>query len=143
MKTNSGKMENKNYKIGKAFFEKEWNDEKIKIHSECVIEACINMSLSTDLNQNIFIIAGWIHDLGRKIDKDSHHVLSLDFLKEFLKENTNFTEIEKELKDCILNHRSEGNPETIYGLIFKCADKVALHNNKWLEYKKNKKSSCS
>ena len=135
MKTNSGKMENKKYKIGKAFFEKKWNDEKIKIHSECVIDACINMSLSTDLNQDIFIIAGWIHDLGRKIDKDTHHIISLDFLKEFLEENKEFIQFKKELEDCIINHRSDGNPETIYGLIFKCADKVALHNNKWLEYK--------
>lgn len=136
-------MENKRYKIGKAFFEKKWNDEKIKIHSECVIDACINMSLRTDLNQDIFIIAGWIHDLGKKIDKDTHHIISLDFLKEFLEENKEFIQFKTELEDCIINHRSDGKPETIYGLIFKCADKVALHNNKWLEYKNNKKSSCS
>ncbi len=136
-------MENKRYKIGKAFFEKKWNDEKIKIHSECVIDACINMSLRTDLNQDIFIIAGWIHDLGKKIDKDTHHIISLDFLKEFLEENKEFIQFKTELEDCIINHRSDGKPETIYGLIFKCADKVALHNNKWLEYKNNKKSSSS
>jgi HD superfamily phosphodiesterase len=140
MRTSSGTMENKTDNIGKAFFEKKWNDEKIKIHSECVIEACINMSLNTNLNQDIFIIAGWIHDLGIKIDKDKHHISSLDFLKEFLEENKEFSSFKKELDDCILNHRSDGNPETIYGIVFKCADKVALHNNKWLEYKKNKTS---
>lgn len=137
MKTNSGKMENKKYKIGKSFFEEKWNDEKIKIHAECVIDACINMSLNTDLNQDIFIIAGWIHDLGRKIDKGKHHIISLDFLKEFLEENKEFIQFKKELEDCVINHRSDGNPETIYGLIFKCADKVALHDNRWLEYKRN------
>lgn len=138
MKINFGKMENNNYKLGKDFFEKVWNDEKIKIHSECVIEACINISTNTALNKDVFIIAGWIHDLGRKLDKDSHHILSIDFLKDFLKENPSFNNIQNEVEDCILNHRTEGNPKTIYGLIFKCADKVALHNNKWIEYKKSK-----
>lgn len=138
MKINFGKMENNNYKIGKDFFEKIWNDEKIKIHSECVIEACINMSINTELNKDIFIIAGWIHDIGRKLDKDSHHILSINFLKDLLKENPQFVKIQNEIEDCILNHRADGNPKTIYGLIFKCADKVALHNNKWIEYKKSK-----
>ena len=131
-------MENNSYKLGKEFFEKVWNNEKIKIHSECVIEACINMSINTELNKDIFIIAGWIHDIGRKLDKDSHHILSIDFLKNFLKENPEFIKIQNEIEDCILNHRTDGNPKTIYGLIFKCADKVALHNNKWIEYKKSK-----
>lgn len=138
MKINFGKMENNSYKLGKDFFEKVWNDEKIKIHSECVIEACINMSINTELNKDIFIIAGWIHDIGRKSDKGTHHILSINFLKDFLKENPEFIKIQKEIEDCILNHRTEGNPKTIYGLIFKCADKVALHNNKWIEYKKSK-----
>ena len=61
-----------------------------------------------------------------------------NFLKDFLKENPKFIKIQNEIEDCILNHRTEGNPKTIYGLIFKCADKVALHNNKWVEYKKSK-----
>ena len=138
MKINFGKMENNNYKLGKDFFEKVWNDEKIKIHSECVIEACINVSINIDLNKDIFIVAGWIHDIGRKLDKGSHHILSIDFLKDFLKENPQFIKIQNEIEDCILNHRTEGNPKTIYGLIFKCADKVALYNNKWIEYKKSK-----
>lgn len=127
-------MENNNYKIGKDFFEKVWNDDKIKIHSECVIEACINISINTKLNKDIFIIAGWIHDIGRKLDKDSHHILSIKFLKDFLNENPQFIKIQDEIEDCILNHRTEGNPKTIYGFIFKCADKVALYNKKWIIY---------
>ena len=136
MKTSFGKMKKNNYEIGRKFFEKVWNDEKIKIHSECVIESCMNISENTDLNKNVFIIAGWIHDIGRKINKDEHHVLSINFLKDFLIEYPEFVEIEDELRDCILNHRIDGCPKTIYGLIFKCADKVALHNTKWLKYKK-------
>ena len=46
--------------LNKESIENIYNDEKIKIHSECVIEACINMSKNTELNQDVFIIAGWI-----------------------------------------------------------------------------------
>ena len=138
-KINFGKMNNKVYNLGKEFFEKNWNDKKIKIHSECVIESCLNMSKNTNLNKDIFIIAGWIHDLGRKIDKNKHQIISLEFLSKFLEENSEVRGFDKELRDCILNHRSEGKPETIYGRIFKCADKVALHNHEWLKYKNNQK----
>jgi metal-dependent HD superfamily phosphatase/phosphodiesterase len=137
MKTNSGKMKNKTYKQCEEFFKKNWDDKKIRIHSECVIETCINASYKTKLNENIFIIAGWIHDLGIKIDKENHHIISLNFLKKFLEEHQEYKKFENEIKDCILNHRSEGKPETIYGLLFKCADKIALHHNKWTKFKKN------
>lgn len=45
------------------------------------------------------------------------------------------------IDDCILNHRSEGAPVSIYARIFQLADKVALSNHHWIEYKKqnNKK----
>ena len=133
MKTSFGKMES--YKLGKDFFEKTWGDEAIMIHSECVIDACMNISDNTNLNKDVFVVAGWLHDLGRKQDKDSHHVLSAIFFKDFLEIHPGFVKFRDEIEDCILNHRSDGCPKTIYGLIFKCADKVALHNVKWLEYK--------
>ncbi len=123
------------------FWKKEMGDEKHNIHCAAVIEACIGMTTNTDMELEIFIIAGWIHDMGKLIDKKNHHIESLKYLNKFLKQNIEYEKWNLELKDCIINHRSEGNPETIYGLIFKCADKVALHNNKWLEYKKNKQAS--
>lgn len=136
MRIDFGKMKNKTNNLGRLFFEQKWNDTKIKIHSECVIEACLSISSNTHLNPDVFIIAGWIHDIGQKTDKDQHHVVSLNFLEEFLEQNPPFASLETELTDCIINHRSNGTPKTIYGLIFKCADKVALHNKRWLEYKK-------
>ena len=42
------------------------------------------MSKNTNLDTDIFIVAGWIHDIGRKIDVEKHHIISLDFLDEFL-----------------------------------------------------------
>jgi len=107
------------YKLGKAFFEKVWNDEKMKIHSECVIESCINISKNSDLNKDIFIIAGWIHDIGKKLDKNLHHIKSIDFLKDFLIENPQFIKINNEIQDCILNYRTAGKPKTIYGMVFR------------------------
>ena len=80
-------------------------------------------------------MAGWIHDMGKLIDKENHHIESLKFLDEFLELYPKFEDIREEVKDCILNHRTNGEHKTIYGEIFKLADKVALHNSRWLEFK--------
>ncbi|MBC8494799.1 HD domain-containing protein [archaeon] len=121
-----------------GFYVQEWNDEKIKIHSECVIDACLNMANNSNLKKEVFIIAGWIHDIGRKIDKDNHQIISLDFLKKFLTQHPEYEELKDLISDCILNHRTNEVPTTKYGQIFQLADKVALKNDKWLEYKKSK-----
>jgi len=120
----------------KLFFIKEYNDEKMLIHSECVIEACVNMVKNTNLNKDIFIIAGWVHDMGKKEDKENHHEESIPFLHKFLEQNPEYKDLKEELEDCVLNHRSKGKPKTIYGLVFKAADKVALNNKRWFEFKK-------
>lgn len=118
------------------FWKEKDGDEKHLIHNKAVIEACLGMIKDTDLEPEIFIIAGWIHDLGKLDDKENHHIESLKFLEEFLKENSEYRKWEKELTDCVKNHRTSGNPETTYGLVFRTADKVALRNKKWLEFKK-------
>ena len=114
------------------FYESAWGNEVIRAHSECVIEACVQMCVGTDLNEDVFVIAGWIHDIGRKIDKATHHELSLDFLDEFLEQNPQYSKLKEDIVDCIRHHRRDGTPSTVYGLVFKAADKVALHNKKWL-----------
>ena len=124
-------MENKAFE----FWKQKAGDKKHEIHCSAVIEACLGMIKNTDLEPEIFIIAGWIHDLGKLTDKENHHIESLKFLEEFLKENSGCRKWEKELIDCVKNHRTRGNPETTYGLVFKTADKVALRNKGWLEYK--------
>ena len=127
-----------NIKKHKAFefWKEKMGDTKHNIHCNAVIKSCINMTTNTKMEPEIFIIAGWIHDMGKLIDKKNHHIASLKYLDEFLHKNDKYKIWIKELKDCILNHRKGGNPETIYGLVFKCADKVALYDNNWLEYKK-------
>ncbi len=117
------------------FWKKEMGDEKHNIHCAAVIEACLGMIRNTDLEEGIFVIAGWIHDMGKLVDKKNHHLESIIYLDRFLDQNPEYKVWESELRDCIINHRTEGDPKTIYGQIFKCADKVALHNHKWLEFK--------
>ncbi|USN45204.1 MAG: HD domain-containing protein [Candidatus Woesearchaeota archaeon] len=121
--------------IGKDFFMSTWGDPALALHCRCVIEACLGMAKETDLNQDVFILAGWIHDVGRKDDVANHEQVSCDYLENFLNINSQFRPLEREIKDCILHHRSSGKPETLFGQIFKAADKVALRNSKWLAYK--------
>ena len=115
---------------------KKMGDEKHIIHCKAVINCCLRIIKNSDLNKEILIVAGWIHDLGKLIDKKNHHIESLKFLDEFLESHQEYKNLKEEVKDYILNHRTNGEPKTIYGLIFKCADKVALYDNEWLEFKK-------
>jgi HD superfamily phosphodiesterase len=117
------------------FFNEQWGDERIGIHSMCVIEDCI--AAAPHLDQDVFIIAGWIHDIGRKIDKDTHHELSISFLKLFLEQCPEYLHLEETLEDCIRNHRTGKMPQTEHGKIFQQADKTSLHNKRWVEYKEH------
>ncbi len=116
------------------FFMERMGDKKHKIHCKAVVDACLGMIKGTDLNKDVFIIAGWIHDMGKLTDERKHEVESLKFLDEFLGLYPKYEHLRDYLEDCILNHRSNGKPKTIYGKIFQCADKVALHNKKWLNF---------
>ena len=122
---------------GGLFFDEAWGDERVRLHSECVIEACLALCSNTDLDPDVFVIAGWVHDLGRKVDKGSHHLVSLRFLDGFLEENPGFAYLRDDVEDCIRNHRSGGTPETLYGRVFQCADKVALRDKRWLAYERS------
>jgi HD superfamily phosphodiesterase len=93
------------------------------------------MARDTDLNLDVFKVAGYIHDIGRKCDKDKHHILSMDFLEMFFQNNQRYANLRSDVADCILNHRSEGKPATVYGIIFQAADKAALRKRKWLDFK--------
>lgn len=108
------------------------------VHSECVVDICVNAIKNTDLNPDVLIIAGFIHDLGRKIDKDRHHEIGVGFLDKFIEEFPEYVKLREDIADCILNHRTNGNPNTVYGRIIQAADKVAKHHQRWLDYKAKK-----
>lgn len=126
------------HELAYKFFTEECGDERLKIHSQCVIDACLNMVENTDLDRKVFIIAGWLHDIGRKIDRENHQELGLESFARFLKKHSEFELVKDEVKDCIRNHRKNGNPSTIYGLIFKAADKIALKHKRWLDFTEGK-----
>lgn len=122
------------YDQAKQFFEEEWNDEPIKIHSACVIDCCVNMSKNTSLDPTVFEIAGWLHDVGRKDDADSHNEISLLYLDKFLEEHPEYSPLKIEISDCVLNHRRAQKPKTVYGRIMQAADKASKFHNDWIAY---------
>ena len=65
----------------KDFFKTEWNDEKHWIHCSCVIQACLGMIQGTNLNPAVFILAGWLHDMGKIIDDEHHQIESMQYVQ--------------------------------------------------------------
>jgi metal-dependent HD superfamily phosphatase/phosphodiesterase len=119
-----------------AFFHRTATDEKMRVHCAAVIDCCIGACTGTTLNNEVFVIAGWIHDLGKLTGKANHHNTSLLFLDEFLAEAPQYEHLRPEITDCILHHRTQGTPTTLYGELFKVADKVALESEAWTPYRK-------
>ena len=71
-------------------------DREFRIaHAKTVGETAIILAEGKNLDNNILLIAGWIHDIGSIISQDNHAVHSLDML---IKEDY---EISAKLKDCI------------------------------------------
>ena len=118
------------------YFCEKWNDEKHRIHCNCVVEICLQAITNTRYNPDIFIIAGWIHDMGKLVNKELHHEKSIEFLDEFLSLHPRYAPLKPVLVDCIRNHRRNGVPATIEGELFKVADKIALARDEWIAYKK-------
>jgi len=106
------------------FWKHHMGDKKHFIHCSQMINACLNVTQYSDLNKEIFIIAGWLHDMGKLINKEHHNVMSLEYLDKFVMQYKEYEYMTSELFDCIYNHRTTGTPETIYGIIFRWADKM-------------------
>lgn len=123
-------------KAAKTFFIDQWNDEKHLIHCDCVRRACLRMVEGTTIEKNPFIIAAWIHDLGKLKDKATHHEKSMSYLDKFLEQHPENKKHYDIIKDCILNHRTNGKPDSLHAKIFQIADKVALYDEVFLEFKK-------
>lgn len=125
----------------KEFFKSEWNDEKHLIHCQCVIDACLGMIQNTDLDPVVFVLSGWLHDMGKLIDKENHHQESLKFVRKFMDKHPEYVEYTGLVEDCVVNHRSTGTPASIHARIFQLADKVSLHHQAWIVYKKSVQKS--
>ena len=120
----------------KSFFNDEWNDEKHRIHCSCVVQACLGMAQGTNLDPVVFMLAGWLHDMGKLVNDENHHIESMKFVDRFLEKHPEYAQHFELVQDCILSHRTGGMPKTIYARIFQLADKVALVNLEWIAFKK-------
>ena len=90
------------------------------VHSEKVGQVAIIIAKKLKINNKVFKIAGWVHDIGYFKNSDSHANSAIPILKEL------GYEVEEILKDCILNHGNEGKPKTTEGKIFQLADKFSI-----------------
>ncbi len=95
--------------------------EYLLLHSEFVIRAANELAKAKEIkiDEKIFEIAGYLHDIGYSINEENHAEESLKLVKE------RFPEIDKIISDCILNHGYNKNPITKEGKIFQMADKLA------------------
>ena len=121
----------------KQFFIDHYNNKKMYIHSRCVLDCCLEMADTHD-NKDVFIIASWIHDMGKKDDKPNHHLASIKYLDLFIQQYPAYQEIYDTIKDCIINHRTQGQPVCAQAKLFQKADKRALTHKDWLIYKGQK-----
>lgn len=126
--------------IAKQFFIDEWNDEKHIIHCGSVLHACIGFIQDTNIDQVPFILSAWVHDLGKLIDKEMHHEKSIVYWEKFLEKYPEYTEQDELVRECILTHRTGGEPKSLHAKIFQIADKVALYNDEFLEFKRKQKA---
>lgn len=91
-------------------------------HSKAVVETSLILAKNTKADKELLKIAGWLHDIGQTINKDTHAEHSLKIL-----EQKGFNLNEK-LIDCILNHGTSGKPKSIEGKIIRIADKASMLN---------------
>lgn len=102
--------------------------EYLLLHSEFVIKAANELAKEKGIkiDEKIFEIAGYLHDIGYSINEKNHAEESLKLTKE------RFPEIDKISSDCILNHSSNNKPITKEGKIFQMADKLAAFYPKFI-----------
>jgi len=94
--------------------------EFLMIHSEKIGKVAKMIAQKLETNDEIFEIAGWVHDIGYSKDSDSHADIAVTILKGL------GYEVGEVLEDCILNHGNGKAPKTIEGKIFQVADKFSI-----------------
>jgi len=97
-------------------------------HSKFVIIATKNLAKEKNLNVNpeILEISGYLHDTGYSIKEEGHAEESLKITE------NKFSNINKTIIDCILNHGPDKKPLTEEGKIFQLADKLAAFYPKFI-----------
>ncbi len=116
MKLSVEKAKEITIECSKKVLDPEW----FLLHSKLVVEMALILAGNKNVNKEILEIAGWIHDIGYSIETKEHAKYSIELLKDY--------ELDEKLKDCILEHGSDGNPKTKEGEIIRIADKACIFN---------------
>jgi len=99
----------------------------ILVHSEKVGKVAKMIAKKIGIYNNIFEIAGWVHDIGYSKDYKNHADYAIPILQEL------GYEIDDILMDCVLNHGDKKNPQTTEGKIFQLADKLSIFDSDVIE----------
>ena len=94
--------------------------EFLLVHSEKVGRVAKMIAQKLEINDEVFEIAGWVHDIGYAKDFENHADFAIPILKELEHEVSDI------LEDCILNHGNGKSPKTTEGKIFQVADKLSI-----------------
>lgn len=89
-------------------------------HSEGVVKTALRLAEGKKADKNTIIIAGWLHDIGRRVSISGHAEISLKLAEE------KFGKLPEKIKDCILNHGTSGKPKSKEAKIIQLADKLSI-----------------
>jgi putative nucleotidyltransferase with HDIG domain len=101
--------------------------EFLLIHSKKVGKVAKMIAQKLQINDEVFEIAGWVHDIGYSKNFENHADFAIPILNEL------GFEVDEVLEDCILNHGNGKNPKTIEGKIFQVADKLSIFDQEIIE----------
>ena len=101
--------------------------EFLLVHSEKVGRVAKMIAQKLQINDEVFEIAGWVHDIGYAKDFENHADFAIPILKELEYEVSDI------LEDCILNHGNGKSPKTTEGKIFQVADKLSIFDTEIIQ----------
>lgn len=97
------------------------------------------------VDSRVLEVAAYLHDIGKHIDKENHHVVGYDLSKKFLDRFDLESEFKEKVLECVLKHRTrfageEGNSLEVK--VIQSADALALFfDMDWQRY--CRKNMCS
>jgi HD superfamily phosphodiesterase len=103
------------------------------VHTLNVVQAIKIISKKKEVNKKELLISAWIHDIGYAFNNAAnnypdHAKNTINLLK---KEGY---EINKTVRDCIMNHGSKGNPKTKEGKLLQISVKFNIVDKNFLKY---------
>lgn len=103
------------------------NRDFFLVHSKKVGKVAQLIGQKIWIDSDVFIIAGWIHDIGYSKNLENHPDFAIPILHEL------WYDIDDTLKDCIVNHGNKKIPHTPEGKIFQLADKLSIFDYEIIE----------